>query len=604
MPIFVTEPSLRLMYGATAADAATTPSGRLIPGAELTVWTEMVGGTQVTDLLDHTETASMMAVADEYGLVRFWGPPDEDATLWLESGIGPRVLVRPTMLTAQVANNSITNVDIKTDANIGRAKVAGTALTSDSMGVFNVLDFGADPTGAVDSTAEIQAALDAATAVGGVTLVPPGTFLFTELNVGAGTTFQGAGGTLKLNDDTCTNGATAYYLIHNLAGGGAGHPNVVIDGLIVDGNSANNTASLVADLISVVGENVTVRNCTLRDSPDSGIMFSACTNSAVLNNRIEDGRDLGIYINDGTGERHHENVVSGNRITGFPHGGIALKRICQRTIVTHNTIYDCGNGITFERASTDTDFSLNSVVSNNLIRRIGSVGSTGLGIALRQSDHTICSGNRIEDVIGRGIQVQGTIGASVTGNSITLSADNAEANLAIGIEISGGIGYPCTENTVSGNSVFSASSVGSAIRLSSAYISESITGNVIANNIAHGDVALRVDAVADGNIVEGNILNGGTYDVVWYAGADNSVFANNLVVNGTSSGTISSVVKAAMATFGIGNVVSHGTAAPTTLTWKVGDIVWNSAPATGHPAGWMCSVAGTPGTWIAMGNLA
>jgi len=43
--------------------------------------------------------------------------------------------------------------------------------------------------------------------------------------------------------------------------------------------------------------------------------------------------------------------------------------------------------------------------------------------------------------------------------------------------------------------------------------------------------------------------------------------------------------------------------APTTGTWRVSDIVWNNAPAAGQPPGWVCTVAGTPGTWKAMANL-
>jgi hypothetical protein len=43
------------------------------------------------------------------------------------------------------------------------------------------------------------------------------------------------------------------------------------------------------------------------------------------------------------------------------------------------------------------------------------------------------------------------------------------------------------------------------------------------------------------------------------------------------------------------------TAAPTAGTWKVGQIVWNSAPGAGGPAYWECVVAGTPGTWLAKG---
>lgn len=44
-------------------------------------------------------------------------------------------------------------------------------------------------------------------------------------------------------------------------------------------------------------------------------------------------------------------------------------------------------------------------------------------------------------------------------------------------------------------------------------------------------------------------------------------------------------------------------AAPTTGTYAVGDRVLNSTPAVGQPKGWICTVAGTPGTWISEGNL-
>lgn len=53
-----------------------------------------------------------------------------------------------------------------------------------------------------------------------------------------------------------------------------------------------------------------------------------------------------------------------------------------------------------------------------------------------------------------------------------------------------------------------------------------------------------------------------------------------------------------------GQVVAHGTAVPTTGTWSRGDIVWNTAPAAGGAPGWICTGAGSPGTWKAMANLA
>lgn len=51
--------------------------------------------------------------------------------------------------------------------------------------------------------------------------------------------------------------------------------------------------------------------------------------------------------------------------------------------------------------------------------------------------------------------------------------------------------------------------------------------------------------------------------------------------------------------------VMSGTAAPTTGTWKQGDIVWNSAPAAGGVLCWVCTTGGTTGgTWktVAVGS--
>jgi hypothetical protein len=44
-------------------------------------------------------------------------------------------------------------------------------------------------------------------------------------------------------------------------------------------------------------------------------------------------------------------------------------------------------------------------------------------------------------------------------------------------------------------------------------------------------------------------------------------------------------------------------AAPTTGTWAVGDVVWNSAAAASGFVGWVCTAAGTPGTWKTFGAI-
>lgn len=55
---------------------------------------------------------------------------------------------------------------------------------------------------------------------------------------------------------------------------------------------------------------------------------------------------------------------------------------------------------------------------------------------------------------------------------------------------------------------------------------------------------------------------------------------------------------------------SARTAAPTTETWALGDMLRNSAPSEAGAAlakyvilGWVCTVAGTPGTWLDVRTL-
>lgn len=47
-----------------------------------------------------------------------------------------------------------------------------------------------------------------------------------------------------------------------------------------------------------------------------------------------------------------------------------------------------------------------------------------------------------------------------------------------------------------------------------------------------------------------------------------------------------------------------GDAVPTSGTWGIGDYVINTVPTSGAPFGWVCTVAGSPGTWRAFGDVA
>ena len=50
--------------------------------------------------------------------------------------------------------------------------------------------------------------------------------------------------------------------------------------------------------------------------------------------------------------------------------------------------------------------------------------------------------------------------------------------------------------------------------------------------------------------------------------------------------------------------VTYGGAVPNQGAWQVGDTVWQRTPVSAQAPGWMCTVAGSPGTWVAMAVLA
>ncbi len=52
-----------------------------------------------------------------------------------------------------------------------------------------------------------------------------------------------------------------------------------------------------------------------------------------------------------------------------------------------------------------------------------------------------------------------------------------------------------------------------------------------------------------------------------------------------------------------GHLITYGTAAPASGTWSKADRCYNSSPTVGQPKSWVCTVAGTPGTWVSEGNL-
>jgi hypothetical protein len=222
---------------------------------------------------------------------------------------------------------------------------------------FNVLDYGADPTGVASSTAAIQAAIDAAFAAGGgVVSIPAGTFkvtvsTLTETLWNAGVAWPATDGCLVLRDNVhlIGEGIGATKLLSDNANKTviqiSDGNNTRVSGLTVDGNWSGSGAGhgiiqlLSTDDDSTVCENMAFDGLFITNvgSYGIGIENGDCYNVYINNVRAynigADGIDFknrgtvkqntGIFISNVYIEKFGQRVSLGNGMVGIDVRGVA-----------------------------------------------------------------------------------------------------------------------------------------------------------------------------------------------------------------------------------------------------------------------------------------
>jgi hypothetical protein len=524
---------------------------------------------------------------------------------------------------------------VKTGAIMGRTAIYDAFLESDldargfdiinlgdSTGFSgrNVVGYGADPSGVLDSTEAIQGALDDAGADGGAVYLPKGTYLSSRLSVTGGARMMGDGMSRSVLKRVGSDGDNGGFL--QVLGKGS-----VLEGFALDDNSRGRMSCTGTALTALYlnADDITVRGVKVYNSTQDGIALGAGRNivvegCVVVGCEGEGIATFGWFPHEGCKIRNnfvgwvgYDGIsvsgkgieVSGNFVIGSKYGdtGIYLpafvnKLYSSKILVRGNTVMDCGEGIEISADEPQTNahrvdavvvegnvFTNNyhsggitgvsgSCFKGNVFLNNGGSDSTSLVTAQPQMWATGGAGYAVGNILrvnGGIVQGGGLAGllrvrAIGAGGSISYTAAAGLQNLATTAIYMGDYdGFPQHNGTLSFTSITGsgAGAVGymggvNVVNGGSGYLlHESVT---MSGGTYKRQTVIRVEGVdVSGGITAVSVLDGGVYSSAPADGATG--------VPDTSNGT--------GATFGFSwrPVVISGTADPTLCA---GLVLWGA----------------------------
>jgi hypothetical protein len=513
--------------------------------------------------------------------------------------------------------------------------------TTNSMIVgaaINAADFGAVGDGTTNNTPFIQAAIDYAEDLGGGRVVLPVTdqnvfLILGVLSVKSNIIFDGQFNTIKIKDET-----TSFDVLSA--------NNVLIENLIINGNADNYTSggSQLYPFIVRSSTDVTVRNCIMFNMEFAGISFNQ-GGPSNFNRRciIEDCYiyDVGVEGNawsygNGIAVTGGEDIVIRNNFINNVDfvGGITLEGTRQVNILIEgNRVSNCtglAGGIKLYAGGVDTP-GTNVVIRDNIVTnhtgtqaaiyiQDGSnvivtnnmVSDCDRGfIEVINRDNVVLDGNTIKRCVTGGFKFNSSFSGQITNNYFEASVNAVRSTFddKFYIESSAELSSPCM---VTGNIAVNCPGEAFLFAPRSPVI---FTGNTIKNcQLAQPYVqGFGVNVIAvpwNRSIVGNNIILDtiGSYGSRFYGfyNFEGGAAVNLVYLPDNWKSVSDGMPRYSLYLYNgwIKTTEAIASAFPTVGTHLVGDIAWNASAASGGTPGWMCTTAGTPGTWKAMANLA
>ena len=499
----------------------------------------------------------------------------------------------------------------------------------------NILDFGVDPTGVADSTAAFQAALDSGAAA---VYVPAGTYKITaSLNMAANQTLYGEGRAsvisfvsnsltdnrrIKTHNNTVVRdlavtetgvtGRTGYYgLITS-----EGRSDVIVTNVYVYGSSSIGIMNVNSTNVMVDGcfvsdtqadgihsqrgsSYITVRNCIITNPGDDGIAFVSHDYTLLGNvhHCIAEGNIVNGTLVTGSGVASvgamhvtiANNIIADTQLVGIRITGASFvgegDTVGGHIVVVGNQINNTGLSGSGELGGIYVDSNRYVQIKDNLIFNTPSYGiaCSTCWVDIDIHDNTIC--NVAENGIYATANAQtgyylqlwtnpylddGTTAATVCGQTISIKDNSIRSAGGTGIFVTGTVTESVNVVDIRGNAMY---------RLH--------TDNTITPAYAiRADYCTNISESDNVSLSPVNALTQ-AFTATGSSGFDGVTNTNIPLQNGLSPNGSAFV--------GTNRHYSNG-AAPVSGTYALGDFVWNFNPASGV-LGWVCTTAGTPGTW-------
>lgn len=491
--------------------------------------------------------------------------------------------------------------------------------------IVSVKDFGAVGDGVTDDTAAIQAAVTA----GKVVLFPSGSYLQTSpITLQDGQILHMGGATIKPS----TALTTAAWVATSATG-------IRIYGGTFEGAGTAFSTGNENLMVLTSCSDVQMYGTKFTKSRNEGLRLSGCTDCVLQGVVAVNNYGTGLQDRDGVNNKWVTPTAENNGTTGAASGvngrGLLIWRCLDTEVMGGSYVGNTEYGVRVYSQSGDATGSSNIKVIGAHAEDNGAIdfysyNESGL---VSQIEFIGCTVRRTTDPTGACVALQGAAVSWIGGSITKIGARMATAVFNM---------YGLTASRVSGAHVvnagplfsWSGASICDDVLIDSNIADCSVVGALVGtkvtyrgNKFKHGGAGATDIAIDAGStyspVIDSNEFDGFYRNISWVAQAitltnntsrnttDVSLRMNGdgvagLAISGNDLDTGSNptwVATAYRQKNANSRITVYGGAAPTTLTWARGDRFVQANPTVGLPKSWVCTAAGTPGTWVSEGNL-